>query len=83
MRYSNSKKGLNSRLHDKVEANIKDRYVLRKYEIAGLKRKITLAKGKKTVDLVVKNAKIINVISGDIYQADVAIADRIIVGGVH
>jgi adenine deaminase len=30
--------------------------------------------------LVVKNAKIVNVLSGEVHEADVAIADRIFVG---
>jgi adenine deaminase len=48
--------------------------------ILGLERKINLAKGQERVDLLVKNAKIINVFSGEIHQADVAIADGIFVG---
>jgi adenine deaminase len=48
--------------------------------ILNLERKINLAKGKERVDLVVKNAKIVNVFSGEIHQADVAIADGIFVG---
>jgi adenine deaminase len=39
--------------------------------ILDLERKINLAKGQERVDLVVKNAKIINVFSGEIHQADV------------
>ena len=48
--------------------------------ILDLERKINLAKGQERVDLVVKNAKIVNVFSGEIHQADVAIADGIIIG---
>ena len=48
--------------------------------ILNLERKITLAKGQKKVDLVIKNTKIINVFSGEIHQSDVAIADGIFVG---
>ncbi len=47
MRYSNSEKSENSRLHGTFEANIKDRYGNETDEIADLKRKISLAKGKK------------------------------------
>lgn len=36
--------------------------------ILDLERKITLAKGQKRVDLLVKNANIINVFSGDIHN---------------
>lgn len=80
MRYSNSEKGENSRLYGIIEANNKDRYGSGTDEIVDLKRKITLAKGKTKVDLVIKNARIINVFSGDVYQTDVAIADGIFVG---
>ncbi|MDQ4067762.1 MAG: adenine deaminase [Thermoproteota archaeon] len=48
--------------------------------ILDLKHKINLAKGQEKVDLLVKNAKIVNVFSGEIHQADVAIADGIFVG---
>ena len=48
--------------------------------ISNLERKISLAKGQEKVDLLVKNAKIVNVFSGEIHQADVAIADGIFVG---
>ena len=48
--------------------------------ILDLERMISLAKGQERVDLVVKNAKIVNVFSGEIHQADVAIADGIFVG---
>jgi adenine deaminase len=48
--------------------------------ILNLKQKINLAKGQEKVDLLVKNAKIVNVFSGEIHQADVAIADGIFVG---
>jgi adenine deaminase len=48
--------------------------------ILGLERKIKLAKGQEKVDLLVKNAKIVNVFSGEIHKADVAIADGIFVG---
>lgn len=45
-----------------------------------LKRKVKLAKGQEKVDLVVKNANIINVFSGGIHETDIAIADGIFVG---
>ena len=48
--------------------------------IIDLQRKISLAKGQERVDLLVKNAKIINVFSGEIHETDVAIADGIFVG---
>jgi adenine deaminase len=48
--------------------------------ILDLERKINLAKGQEGVDLLVKNAKIVNVFSGEIHKADVAIADGIFVG---
>jgi adenine deaminase len=64
-----------------------DNLVERKYNnnnnsnaILSLERKINLAKGQEKVDLLVKNAKIVNVFSGEIHQADVAIADGIFVG---
>jgi len=44
-----------------------------------LQRKISLAKGQERVDLLVKNAKIINVFSGEIHETDVAISDGIFV----
>jgi adenine deaminase len=80
MRNSNSVKGENSRLNRAFEANIIDRYGNESEKIAELKRKIDLAKGKEEVDLVIKNARIINVFSGDIQQTDVAIANGIFVG---
>lgn len=48
--------------------------------VIDLERKITLAKGQKRVDLVIRNAKIVNVFSGEIHQTDVAIANGIFVG---
>ena len=48
--------------------------------IVNLERKIALAKGQQRVDLVIKNAKIVNVLSGEIHQTDVAVADGIFVG---
>jgi adenine deaminase len=64
-----------------------DNLVERKYNnnnnsnaILNLERKINFAKGQGKVDLLVKNAKIVNVFSGEVHQADVAIADGIFVG---
>ena len=51
--------------------------------MANLKRKIDLAKGQKKVDLLVKNANIVNVFSGEIHEDNVAIADGIFVGFGH
>ncbi|MGN6632238.1 MAG: adenine deaminase, partial [Nitrososphaeraceae archaeon] len=51
--------------------------------MANLKRKIDLAKGQKKVDLLVKNANIVNVSSGEIHNDNVAIADGIFVGFGH
>ena len=51
--------------------------------MANLKRKIDLVKGQKKVDLLVKNANIVNVFSGEIHNDNVAIADGIFVGFGH
>ena len=51
--------------------------------MAHLKRKIDLAKGQKKVDLLVKNANIVNVFSGEIHNDNGAIADGIFVGLGH
>jgi adenine deaminase len=50
------------------------------FSIEDLKRKIDLATGQKKVDLVVKNANIVNVFSGEIHKGNVAIADGMFVG---
>lgn len=47
--------------------------------VVELKRKIALANHRKP-DLIIKNANIVNVFSGEIYNANVAIADGIFVG---
>jgi adenine deaminase len=67
---------------EKDESIISHDLIKAKYNntILDLERKITLAKGQNRVDLLVKNANIINVFSGDIYKTDVAIADGIFVG---
>lgn len=45
-----------------------------------LERIINVAKGTNKADLVIKNGKIVNVFSEEIYEADIAIADGKIVG---
>ncbi len=46
----------------------------------GLQRRIQIARGTQPADLVLRNARLVNVCSGECYPADVAIADGIIVG---
>ena len=46
----------------------------------GLQRRIAIARGAIPADLVLRNAQLVNVCSGEIYPADVAIADGLIVG---
>ncbi len=48
--------------------------------IDSLSNLISAARGDKTVDLVLRNAKMINVFSAEIYQTDVAIDNGVIVG---
>ena len=48
--------------------------------MSDLKRRIDLATGQKKADLVVRNARVVNVFSGEIHKSDVAIADGIFVG---
>ncbi|HEC83238.1 MAG TPA: adenine deaminase, partial [Firmicutes bacterium] len=48
--------------------------------MAGLGERIQVARGKKPCDVVLKGGNIINVFSGEIYPADVAIFDGLIVG---
>ena len=48
--------------------------------ISDLKRRIDLATGQKKADLVVRNARLVNVFSGEIHKSDIAIADGIFVG---
>src|SRR5579859_6890828 len=45
-----------------------------------LRRRIQIARGKLAADLVLRNAMLINVCSGEAYPADIAIADGRIVG---
>lgn len=46
----------------------------------GLQRRIQIARGEIPADLVLRNAQLINVCSGEMYPADIAIADGLIVG---
>ena len=46
----------------------------------GLQRRIQIARGILPADLVLRNAQLVNVCSGECYAADVAIADGLIVG---
>jgi adenine deaminase len=46
----------------------------------GLKRRIQIARGQLPADLVLHNARLVNVCSGECYPADIAIADGLIVG---
>jgi adenine deaminase len=48
--------------------------------LTNIKRRIALANGQKKADLLVKNAKMVNVFSGEIHNSDIAIADGIFVG---
>ena len=45
-----------------------------------LQRSIKVARGLEPADLVLRNARIINVFSGDIHQDNVAVADGVVVG---
>src|SRR5579863_9667309 len=46
----------------------------------GLQRRIQIARGTQPADLVLRNARLVNVCSGECYRADVAIADGLVVG---
>ncbi|MBI4804695.1 MAG: adenine deaminase [Desulfovibrio sp.] len=48
--------------------------------VAAITRKIGLALGDIRADMLLKNARLVNVLSGDIHDADIAIADGIIIG---
>lgn len=48
--------------------------------VADLTRKIGLALGEIRADLLLKNARLVNVLSGDIHDADIAIADGMVIG---
>jgi len=45
-----------------------------------LSRRIGQALGDKPVDLLLKNTRLVNVLSGDIHEADVAVCDGVVVG---
>lgn len=45
-----------------------------------LQRRIAIARGTSPADLVLRNAQLVNVCSGECYAADVAVADGLIVG---
>jgi adenine deaminase len=49
-------------------------------EVAGLAEVIEVARGNRPCDLVLRGAQLINVFSGEIYPADVAIFDGLVVG---
>ena len=46
----------------------------------GLRRRIQIARGEVPADLVLRNAQLVNVCSGECYPADVAIADGCVAG---
>lgn len=46
----------------------------------GLQRRIQIARGDMPADLVLRNARLVNVCSGECYPADIAIADGFVVG---
>src|SRR6478672_6625679 len=50
------------------------------FSIKDLKKRIDLANGQKKADLIIKNANIVNVFSGEIYKGNVVIADGIYAG---
>jgi adenine deaminase len=45
-----------------------------------LRRRIQIARGELPADLVLRNAQLVNVCSGECYRADVALADGLVVG---
>ncbi len=45
-----------------------------------LRRRIQIARGEMPADLVLRNAQLVNVCSGECYRADVALADGLVVG---
>ncbi|MHC1789090.1 adenine deaminase [Solidesulfovibrio sp.] len=49
-------------------------------DLDGLKRRLAVARGEMPADLVIKNARLVNVLSGEIHDADVAVADGVFVG---
>ncbi len=45
-----------------------------------LRRRIRIARGEEPADLLLRNARLVNVCSGECYPADVAVADGLVVG---
>jgi len=45
-----------------------------------LQQKLSIARGEKPAELLFKNAKLVNVLSGEIYPANVAVADGRVIG---
>ena len=45
-----------------------------------LERRLAAARGDSPAELVLKNARIVNVFSGEVQQGDVAVFDGVIVG---
>ncbi len=45
-----------------------------------LRRRIRVARGEEPADLLLRNARLVNVCSGECYPADVALADGLVVG---
>jgi adenine deaminase len=53
---------------------IKDNNNKYNYQLSNLERRITLARGEEMVDLIIKNARIINVFSGEIHETATCLA---------
>jgi adenine deaminase len=77
---SNATRNENIRSYSIIKDNNNNNNNHNNNKIVDLQRKITLAKGQEKVDLVIKNMRIVNVVSGEIHQTDVAIADGTFVG---
>ncbi|MEA4857865.1 MAG: adenine deaminase [Solidesulfovibrio sp.] len=45
-----------------------------------LRRRLAVARGEAPADVCIKNARVLNVLSGEIHEADVAVADGVVVG---
>ncbi|MBX5455927.1 MAG: adenine deaminase [Thermogemmatispora sp.] len=50
------------------------------YTVEGLRQRIRMARGEEPADLVLRNARLVNVCSGECYPADIAIAGGRIAG---
>jgi adenine deaminase len=46
----------------------------------GLQRRIQIARARQPADLLLRNARLVNVCSGECYAADIALADGLVVG---